>query len=56
MSECQEKDLPIIKDQWRNLMTEQLEEVLEEPYRIDVIRLQHRSMENHIFFLLLLNF
>jgi hypothetical protein len=28
--------MPIIKDQWRNLMIDRLEEVLERPYQIDV--------------------
>lgn len=36
VGECNEKDLPIIKDQWRNLMIERLEETLERPYQIEV--------------------
>ena len=36
VGECNEKDLPIIKDQWRNMMIERLEEALERPYLIDV--------------------
>jgi len=28
--------MPIIKDQWRNLMIDRLEEVLQRPYQIDV--------------------
>ncbi|CAF1064698.1 unnamed protein product [Adineta steineri] len=35
VGECNEKDLPIIKDQWRNLMIDRLEEVLHRPYQID---------------------
>jgi stalled ribosome rescue protein Dom34 len=36
VGECNEKDLPIIKDQWRNLMIDRLEEALERPYQIEV--------------------
>ena len=36
VGECNEKDLPILKDQWRNLMIERLEENLERPYQIEV--------------------
>ena len=36
VGECNEKDLPILKDQWRNLVIDRLEEVLERPYQIDV--------------------
>ncbi|CAF1151456.1 unnamed protein product [Rotaria sordida] len=35
IGECNEKDLPIIKDQWRNLMIDRLEEELKRPYEID---------------------
>ncbi|UJR31972.1 hypothetical protein I4U23_019445 [Adineta vaga] len=35
VGECNEKDLPIIKDQWRNLMIDRLEEALERPYQIE---------------------
>ncbi|CAF3651634.1 unnamed protein product [Rotaria sp. Silwood1] len=35
IGECNEKDLPIIKDQWRNLMIDRLEEELKRPYQID---------------------
>ncbi|CAF0922159.1 unnamed protein product [Adineta ricciae] len=35
VGECNEKDLPIIKDQWRNVMIDRLEEALERPYQIE---------------------
>jgi len=38
VGECNEKDLPIIKDQWRNLMIDRLEEALERPYQIEVFK------------------
>jgi hypothetical protein len=38
VGEFNEKDLPIIKDQWRNLTIDRLEEVLERPYQIDVFK------------------
>ncbi|CAF5056398.1 unnamed protein product, partial [Rotaria sp. Silwood1] len=38
IGECNEKDLPIIKDQWRNLMIDRLEEELKRPYQIDVFK------------------
>jgi len=38
IGEFNEKDLPIIKDQWRNLTIDRLEEVLKRPYQIDVFK------------------
>jgi hypothetical protein len=46
VGECNEKDLPMIKDEWRTIMIERLEEVLERPYRIDVIILSIRPCKH----------
>jgi len=45
VGEFNEKDLPIIKDQWRNLTIDRLEEVLKRPYQIDVFK------KNNFYFL-----
>ena len=37
IGEYNEKNLPIIKDQWRNIMINRLEDVLQRPYQIEVI-------------------
>ena len=49
VGECNEKDLPILKDQWRNLMIERLEEKLERPYQIEVERMNSLSCKQFFF-------
>ena len=41
VGECNEKDIPFIKDQWRNLMIDRLEEALEQPYKIEVFSFKY---------------
>jgi len=36
IGECNEKDVPIIKDQWRTIVIDRLEEILGRPYQIEV--------------------